>query len=53
MSSATRRAILSFPMNILIFSFLFGMLCHNNIDSIEEILRNVLPKMKLGGHPGV
>jgi hypothetical protein len=31
------------------FCFSFGVLCHNNIDSIEENLRNVLPKMKLAG----
>jgi SAM-dependent methyltransferase len=31
------------------FCFSFGVLCYNNIDNIEEILRNVLPKMKTGG----
>jgi hypothetical protein len=43
-------AILSFPMSILIPAFRSGHSCHNNLDSIEKILRNVLPKMKLGGH---
>ena len=38
-----------FPDEYFDFCFSFGVLCHNNIDSIEEILRNVLPKMKLGG----
>ena len=36
-----------FPDEYFDFCFSFGVLCHNNIDSIEEILRNVLPKMKL------
>lgn len=31
------------------FFWSFGVLCHNNVEQIEEILRNVLPKMKLGG----
>jgi len=39
-----------FPDEYFDFCFSFGVLCHNNIDSIEEMLRNVLPKMKLGGH---
>jgi SAM-dependent methyltransferase len=38
-----------FPDEYFDFCFSFGVLCHNNIDSIEEILRNILPKMKLGG----
>jgi len=33
------------------FCFSFGVLCHNNIGTASrKILRNVLPKMKLGGH---
>ena len=36
-----------FPDEYFDFCSSFGVLCHNNIDSIEEILRNVLPKMKL------
>jgi len=39
-----------FPDEYFDFCFSFGVLCHNNIDSIEGMLRNVLPKMKLGGH---
>lgn len=30
--------------------FSFGVLCHNNVSHIEEILRNALPKMKPGGY---
>jgi phospholipid N-methyltransferase len=30
--------------------FSFGVLCHNNITHITEILRNALPKMKSGGY---
>jgi len=31
------------------FFWSFGVLCHNNKDNILEVLRNALPKMKLGG----
>lgn len=31
------------------FFWSFGVLCHNNSDAIEQILRNALPKMKHGG----
>jgi hypothetical protein len=31
------------------FFFSFGVLCHNNIEHIEEILTNSRPKMKAGG----
>jgi len=31
------------------FCWSFGVLCHNNLEHIEEILRNILPKMKVGG----
>jgi hypothetical protein len=32
------------------FFWSFGVLCHNNLDVISEILRNALPKMKPGAH---
>lgn len=32
------------------FFWSFGVLCHNNRENIEEILRNALPKMKPGGY---
>jgi phospholipid N-methyltransferase len=31
------------------FCWSFGVLCHNNLGQIEEILKNILPKMKHGG----
>ncbi len=31
------------------FFWSFGVLCHNNVDSIRQILQNALPKMKVGG----
>jgi len=31
------------------FFWSFGVLCHNNLGQIEEILKNSLPKMKHGG----
>jgi SAM-dependent methyltransferase len=31
------------------FFWSFGVLCHNNIESIEEILKNSIPKIKIGG----
>jgi phospholipid N-methyltransferase len=39
-----------FPDQYFDFCFSFGVLCHMSIESIEEILRNTLPKMKLGGY---
>jgi SAM-dependent methyltransferase len=39
----------SFEDNYFDFFWSFGVLCHNNIEQIEEILRNILPKMKPGG----
>lgn len=32
------------------FFWSMGVLCHNNQDQITEILRNALPKMKVGGY---
>lgn len=39
----------TFKDNYFDFCWSFGVLCHNNLDNIEEILQNTLPKMKIGG----
>jgi phospholipid N-methyltransferase len=39
----------SVPDNYFDFFWSFGVLCHNNIADIKEILRNALSKMKSGG----
>jgi phospholipid N-methyltransferase len=35
--------------NSIDFFWSFGVLCHNNVERIEEILKNALSKMKVGG----
>jgi hypothetical protein len=37
------------PDNYFDFFWSFGVLCHNNIESIREILHSSLPKLKHGG----
>ncbi|MDJ0579616.1 class I SAM-dependent methyltransferase [Crocosphaera sp.] len=37
------------PDNYFDFFWSFGVLCHNNIDNIAQILKNALPKVKPGG----
>jgi phospholipid N-methyltransferase len=37
------------PENYFDFFWSMGVLCHNNIENIEEILKNTLSKMKVGG----
>ncbi|MDJ0661022.1 MAG: class I SAM-dependent methyltransferase [Crocosphaera sp.] len=37
------------PDNYFDFFWSFGVLCHNNVDNIAEILKNALPKVKPGG----
>lgn len=39
----------TFKDNYFDFCWSFGVLCHNNLDHIEEILQYTLPKMKIGG----
>jgi phospholipid N-methyltransferase len=43
------NSVSSLPENYFDFFWSMGVLCHNNIESIEEILKNTLPKMKIGG----
>lgn len=38
------------PDNYFDFFWSFGVLCHNNVEDIEKILANALPKMKQGAY---
>lgn len=43
------NSYVNFPDNYFDFFWSMGVFCHNNLEYIEEILKNVLPKMKQGG----
>lgn len=45
----TDNSASSLPDNHFDFFWSFGVLCHNNIESIGDILKNTLPKMRIGG----